>query len=38
MDKLGGNLAKVYYLERNVADGSFQVEFSNTLNARPAFF
>ena len=31
MDKLGGDLAKVYYLERQIAGGYSQVGFSNTI-------
>ena len=38
MDKLGGELAKVYDLKRHMADGSSKVEFSNALSVRPAFF
>ena len=37
MDELGGDLAKVSYLERRMADGYSQVEFSNTLYVRPTF-
>ena len=38
MDKLGGDLAKVYNLERRMAGGSSQVEFANTLYVWPIFF
>ena len=38
MDKLGGDLEKIYYLEWHMVDGSSQVEYSNTLYLWPAFF
>ena len=38
MDKLEGDLVKVYYFEWHMADGPSQVEFSNTLYTWPASF